>query len=223
MLQAIGDILGNAVGAALSPLPIIALVLVLLSDRPHVSGTAYAVGWVLGLSGLGALVLVLDPARGGSATEPSTTMVVVRLVIGGLFFFFAFRQWQGRPRPGETPQQVGWMVALGTMPPLRVLGMGAALAVVNPKNLGLTIAAGVDIASHDLPAGQQAVTLAVFVLVASVTVIAPLAYTLIAGDRAKPLLRSLDAWLAAHGWSVMVVLFLVLGAKLVGTGLGGLG
>jgi hypothetical protein len=47
---------------------------------------------------------------------------------------------------------------------------------VNPKNLALSAAAAMSIAQTGLPGGQQAVVLAVFVVVGTVAVAAPLVY-----------------------------------------------
>ena len=59
------------------------------------------------------------------------------------------------------------------------------LSAVNPKNGGLTIAAAATIAGAGLPGGEQAVVLAVFVLIGSAGVLAPLIVYLVAG-RVRP-------------------------------------
>ena len=64
--------------------------------------------------------------------------------------------------------------------------------------------------------------LAVFVLVGSVGVLAPLVLYLVAGQRAAATLDSWKAWAAGHNAAVMAVLFLVFGLKLVGDGIAGL-
>lgn len=225
VLDAVGAVLGSAVGAAISPVPIIALVLVLLSDRAAANGLAFLLGWAGGLAVLGAVVLLVDPGGdpGTGSAGPTTVATTIRLVVGTLFLVAAWRQVVGRPRPGTEPVLPAWMSTIGSMAPPRVLGVAAALAVVNPKNLGLTIAAGSDIAAADLGAGGQATVLGVFVVVASLSVVGPVVYAVAAGERARPLLDGLRDWLAANGWAVMVVLFVVLGARLLGEGLAGLG
>ena len=70
--------------------------------------------------------------------------------------------------------------------------------------------------------GQSAVALAVFVVIASASVAAPVLYYLIAGESAAETLNGWKAWLLANNTPVVFILFLVLGAKLVGNGLGGL-
>ncbi len=49
MGQAIGDLLPSAVGVAFSPIPIIAVILMLGTPKARTNGPAFAIGWVLGL------------------------------------------------------------------------------------------------------------------------------------------------------------------------------
>ena len=48
MGPAIGDVLPLALGVALSPIPIIAVILMLLSPKAQENGPAFLVGWVAG-------------------------------------------------------------------------------------------------------------------------------------------------------------------------------
>ncbi len=64
MGQAIGSSLPLAVGVALSPVPIIAVVLMLTSRRARSNGQAFVIGWLIGLAVVGAIVLsVAGPGR----------------------------------------------------------------------------------------------------------------------------------------------------------------
>jgi hypothetical protein len=70
---AIGDILPLAIGVAISPVPIIAVILMLFSKKAKGNSLAFLVGWVLGL----AIVGVIVPPPSGwpwgccSSSEPS--------------------------------------------------------------------------------------------------------------------------------------------------------
>ena len=99
--------------------------------------------------------------------------------------------------------------------------VGFALSALNPKNILLVAAAALEIAERGLPVGQQAVILLAFVLLASAGVLAPLVLTLALGDRSREVLDSLRSWLARHNAAIMAVLFLVIGAKLVGDAISG--
>lgn len=86
----------------------------------------------------------------------------------------------------------------------------------------LTAAAAVEIAAINLTTGQNAIALLAFVLLASVGVLAPLALSLAMGARAQGLLDGIRRWMAANNAVIMTVLFILIGAKLIGDAISGL-
>ena len=220
--QAIGEILPFAVVVAISPIPIIAMVLMLATPRARANGPAFALGWIAGLSVLGAIVLVLTT---GNATQdsgaPATWVSVLMFVFGVVFLVLAVRTWLGRPKAGQEAEMPKWMGTVDAFTTSRSLGAGVVLSAVNPKNLVLTVTAALTIAEAGISDGQEVVALAVFVLIASLGVLALLGIYLVMGERAAPLLDGLKAWLAAHNAAIMTVLLLVLGAKLIGDAIRG--
>jgi threonine/homoserine/homoserine lactone efflux protein len=220
MGAAIGDVLGLAAGVAVSPLPIVAIILLLATPRGRANGSLFAVGWLVGLSVLGAVVLLLaGPADPSDDGQPAAWTGWLKLLLGVLLLLLAGRQWRARPAEGAEPEMPRWMAGLDRLRPGQALGLGALLSAVNPKNGGLTIAAAASIAGAGLAGGEQAVALAVFVLVGSAGVLAPLILYLAAGERAARTLESWKNWAGAHNAAIMAVLFLVFGFKLVGDGI----
>jgi hypothetical protein len=222
MWQAIGDVLPMAIGVALSPVPIIALILMLITPRARANGVAFAIGWVLGLSIVGLAGLLLADAGGLSTSEGATTGVAWGdVAVGVVFLALAVRQWRGRPAPGREPEMPRWMGAIDSFTPGKSLGLAALLSGANPNTLVLTLAAATAIAAvPDLSGGGQAAALVVFIVLASVTVFAPLVVYLSMGERATTILSGWREWLELHNVAIMVVLFLVLGLLLIGKGLG---
>lgn len=113
------------------------------------------------------------------------------------------------------------MRRIDTFTPGKSLVAGVALSAVNPKNLALTVAAGAAIADTGVAGGEQALALAVFVVMASLSIGAPVVAYLVFGERARSLLDGLKRWMAAHNVAVMTVLLLVLAAKLIGDAIAG--
>ena len=223
MENVISDLLPQAIGVAISPVPIIAVILMLFSKRAKSNGLAFLIGWVLALAVVGSVVLLLANAGKISAGgTPSMISYIIKLLFGLLFWFLAYRNWQKRPKEGETPEMPTWMAAIDSFTSGKAMGISALLAGVNPKNLGLTLAAALSIAQAELSGGQSAIALIAFILIASISVAVPVLYFLIAGESAAKTLEGWKAWLQANNATVMIILFLVLGAKLVGNGLGGL-
>lgn len=156
MGAAIGDILGLAAGVAVSPLPIVAMILMLATPRGRANGSLFGVGWLAGLSVLGAVVLLLaGPADASDDGDPAAWTGWLNLLLGVLALLLAARQWRGRPAEGAAPEMPRWMAGLDKLKPGGALGLGALLSGVNPKNAGLTIAAAATIAGAGLAGGED--------------------------------------------------------------------
>jgi hypothetical protein len=80
----------------------------------------------------------------------------------------------------------------------------------------LTVAAAAEIAEVGSAAGQQIAVLLVFVFVSSLGVLAPLVLSLALGPRSRKALDELGGWMARYNAVIVTVLFLVIGAKLIG-------
>src|ERR1700757_4461512 len=105
MGQAIGGSLPLAVGIALSPASIIAVVLMLTSRRAKINGPAFALGWLIGLGIVGAIVLAVAGSAGASKSgSPAAWGNWVKTPRGVLLLRVAPRQFRGRPHGDEQPQ-----------------------------------------------------------------------------------------------------------------------
>jgi hypothetical protein len=223
MGEVIGELLPMALGVAISPVPVIAVILMLLSPHAAASALAFVLGWVVGMALLVTVVgLVVDPVDDGDAAQPSTLVSWLKIALGALAILLAVQQWRGRPREGEEPAMPGWMKAIDHLGPARAAGIGALLSAVNPKNLTLGVTAGVAIGGGGLTGGQLAVAVAVFVAIGSVSVALPVVGYLVAGARAQRPLDELRGWLTANNAVVMSVVLLVIGVTILGKGIGGL-
>jgi threonine/homoserine/homoserine lactone efflux protein len=223
MAEAIGQVLSLGVGVALSPVPIIAVVLMLGTPRARANGPAFVLGWVAGLAVAGTVVLLVSSGADASDEgEPATWVGVLKLVLGLLLLLVAARTWQVRPRGGTEGALPKWMQTIDTFTASKALGFGALLSGVNPKNLLLTVAAAAAIAQTGIPAGEQALALAVFIVVGTLGPGIPVAIYFAMGQRAERLLEGLKVWMGAHNAAIMAVLCLVIAAKLIGDGISGL-
>jgi len=223
MGPAIGEILPLAIGVAISPVPIIAIVLMLGTPRARSNGLAFALGWLAGLTIVGGALLTL--ASGNSQENdggPETWVSIVKLVLGVLFLLLAARTWRSRPKAGQEAAMPRWMQAIDTFTTGRSLVFGVLLSGVNPKNLALTIAAATTIAQTGISGGESAGALIAFILIGSLSILTPVFIYFALGTRAAVILDELKDWMAGHNAAIMTVLLLVFGAKLIGDAVGGL-
>ena len=222
MVLVLGDILPLAVAVGIFPVPIITVVLVLGSDRGTAKGLAFVLAWCIGLFAVGGIVLVLaGAAEASDEGEPATWVNVLLLGLGLGLMAAAVKQWRGRPSSGGEAPTPGWMRRIDEFTIAKAGGAGFALSALNPKNLLLTLAAAAEIADVGLSAGREVALLGGFVFVASAGVLTPLVLVLALGDRSRELLEGLRAWLARYNAVIMGLLFLLIGAKLLGDAVSG--
>lgn len=112
-----------------------------------------------------------------------------------------------------------WMSSIDGFTPGKSFGLSALMSGVNPKNLALTAAVASSISAAGLSQGQEFAALAVFVVLASLTVGLPVLFYVVRGDKADATLTMWKNWLVVNNATVMVVLLLVFGARLLGDGI----
>lgn len=221
---AVGDILSPAIGVALSPLPVAGVILMLLSPRATRLAPAFLLGWMAAIAfTLGVITAFVDAdALNDAPDEPSTLGIVIRIVLGALLVLLAVQQWRTRPKQGEPPEMPRWMQTIDSVSIPVAIGLGILLGGVNPKNLIFNLAAASSIVQADLPAGETVGAIAIYLVLASLSVVVPVCWYLLAKDAANAKLADLKNWLTQNNAVVMAVVFLVLGVSQIGKGLGGL-
>jgi threonine/homoserine/homoserine lactone efflux protein len=220
--QAIGDVLPLAIAAAISPFPIIGVVLMLVTPRARLNSLMFVLGWLTGLAVVGAIGLtILGAAGAGKDGKPSAGASLFEIVVGAVLLAFAARQWHKRPAPGEEPELPKWMSAVEHFSPGQAATTGLALSGVNPKNLILTLAAATSIAATNLPGIDQVIAFAIYGLIATLGVAAPVLVYFTMGERAPVILDDLKNWLGRNNAAIMAVIFAVIGAKVLGQGIAG--
>ena len=216
----IGEMLPQALTIAISPIPIIAAILMLLSPRARSVATAFLLGWVTGI-GVAVIVVTLlssiIPAANSDASKPVAG--VVKIVLGVLLLLLAVKQWRHRPEHGATPAPPKWMTAIDTITPAKAAGLAFLLAAVNPKNLMMAVAAGVTVGTSGADRGAIVWAVVVFVVIAALSIAIPVVGYLVLGERVAGALGSLRDWLNQNNSTIMAVLLLVIGVTTVGKGI----
>jgi len=216
--QAIGDVIALAVGVAVSPLAVVALVVMLVSPGDARGAWAFAGGWVGSLAVVVTIVILL--ADGADASEngsPATWVSVVKTAIALFLVVIALRQWRTRDSDDDQHDgSPGWLRKLDDASPGKAALLATLFNTVKPKNLLLTIGAGVAIAQVGASAAGQAIAAAVFVALGSASVAVPLAIHRVMGDRGRDRLIAMRDWMIAENATVIAVLCVLVAAKLLG-------
>ncbi len=217
--DAVGSLLSLSMAIASSPLPIIAAVLVVGSGRA--AGLAFALGWLIGLTALAVLSALLVRGIGEIGPTGQLLLDLLRVALGVLLLWAALRKWQKRPREGEEPAVPKWLEAFRTMDVPGALRWGAVIAAANPKHFGLVLAAMAYVAEA-ASIGEALIAVAVVVLLSSISVVGIVLARALGGKGAEAGLQAIQRFMVHNNNVIVMIVFIILGVMLLGSGLYGL-
>jgi len=219
--QVIGAVLPFAVVVMVSPINIVAAILLLFSKRPLLNASCYLGGFVVGLAAVvGGLTAVAGAVHLDPGSDRSRGASALLLALGAGLIVVAIAKFRGRPGPDDPSSLPGWMDGIAGFGAGRSLAVGAGIGAGNPKNIAVAVGTAVAVSSADLAAGQQVVVLAVYVVLASLGVAAPIFAVLFLGDRSDTVLDGWKSWLTRNNTAMMSVIYLFFGVYLIGKNLG---
>ncbi|MBL8145840.1 MAG: GAP family protein [Anaerolineae bacterium] len=216
------DLLLASLVISLSPIPIIAITLVLSTARARANGLAFSGGWLAGLLIITTVLTWLADGVEAQGDSGSSALYLIKLAAGMGLLLVAARKWSKRPAKGEEPALPGWMASIDQIKPGRALVLGFTLAAVNPKNLAFALVAANAIALSGRAGSAEWMGILVFVLLASWSVLGSTGFYLITTDKAASGLARVKDFMARNNALIMAVLFAFFGVKLVINGLTGL-
>ncbi|GAA1131004.1 GAP family protein [Arthrobacter flavus] len=217
----IGEVLSSALGIAVSPIPIIAAILMLMTPKAKTTAVGFLLGWLGGISVTATAFTLLSSLLPDTEEDGSQPIRgVIHLVLGVVLFRMAAKQWRNRPKEGEEPPLPKWMHAIDGIESPKAFGMGLLLSAANPKNLVMAASAGLIIGSASLGFGTGTGVIILFTVLAGSTVLVPVAGFLMAPNRFHSRLSRLQIWLVRENSTTMSVLLLVLAVTSIGEGIG---
>jgi len=225
VFDALADVVPIAFGLAMvNPLPIMAVILRLFSTRAEAVVPAFLLGWLAGLLIVGGLLIFVVPAERlmGTEREPSTLASLIRVILGAGLLWLAAQKWVTRPKDGETAKLPGWVTSLESASPLSALGIGAALAGLNPKNLVFSVSAAVAIAEWQLTNSDNAMLLIIYAVVGSLGILIPAIWRVVGGESASAALQEWRVWLSRNYNVLMGIVFVIFGVLVLSKGVSGL-
>jgi Sap, sulfolipid-1-addressing protein len=218
----IGDLfrqlLPLGVVCALSPWAIVAVILMLASDRPT-NAVAWLAGWTLSTIAIGVvIVFFLGGYDFSPKSTPTAVACVVQVLLGVLLLIAAVRFWARRPaRTGKRRKEPGWMTRIGELRPLWAFLIGAFWI-----NTTLVIAAGVDTLRANLSRVESIAVFAVFTLITMSVQGALILYAYVLPKHASIGLERIREWIARNQEPALALVALLLAIWFTGKGLRGL-
>ncbi|MGZ8804393.1 MAG: GAP family protein [Microbacterium sp.] len=221
MIDVLGDIIPFGVGVALSPFPIIAVLLLLTAPVGVGGGLLFLGGRAVGFALLTAVFAVLSDVV-DTAAGSTLPAAVLRIGLGMVLIIVAVRKLVKRPRGDDEPVLPRWMRTIEGMGRGASARLGLVLTVANPKEIAFAAGAGLTIGGAFLPLSQIVVLGVVFVVLACLSVAIPVVAVAVGRDRVTPALGAARIWLVRNSAIVMAVVLLVIGAMVLGSGISGL-
>jgi len=218
MWEALGHVLLISVALALSTVPIMATILILLSENKRRSSVPYLIGWVLGIAAIvtGFTVVAAAIPTSSPMAQPMATGIG-EIVIGLALVTLAVIVWR-RSRGRSAGDEPKWFSAVDSLGPWSSCGLGFVLNL-RPKSILLSAAAGLSLRADGLTVGGTATVIAIYTALAASTVGLLVIATLISPVKAEARLVRTRATLSQNRQYISMVMLLMIGVAIVGNGL----
>lgn len=209
------DLLPLAVGMLLSPLPIVAIVAIVLAPRGRTAAPMYTLVFTA-VSLVFIAVGALSSAAASSASPTGaarTVSFLLAIVLALGFTVLAVASWLSRPTHGQQPKAPAWLAAIDTVTPAKAAVLGLVMALTNTKNIPLALKGGALIGEAHLPVVAAAGLCLALAVAGSLLLIVPAVVATGGSARVASTLRGLKTEMIAHNAAMMTVLFAILAAN----------
>lgn len=218
MWAALGTILPIAVAVAVSSTPILAMLLILLSPNRNRSSLMFLIGWVLGLVVMvSAFSLFVRNVGDSSPRHEPWYVSAVLIAIGLTTVVMGIVLWSRGAKTTSTGMPK-WLSAVSSLGPWSALGLAFVLNL-RPKGILLGAAAGLSLRGDDLSFGAAAIVIGVYTVISASTVAGPVIATLVAPERAEKWLIPTRNWLTANNRLISILIMIMVGVVIIGSGL----
>ena len=219
MLQAIGIILPIALAVAISSVPIMATIVILLSPKGAQTALPFLIGWVLGMATMVTIFTLGAHAIPSPRFDrrPDTVIAIIEILVGIALVVIASIEWRRALRhPSDAMPK--WLNSVDKLGPWSAFGIAFALNV-RPKGLLLAIAAGLAIRAPDLSVGEAAIVIGIYTVIGASTVAVPVILSLADRKGMEPRLLAMKDWISRNSTTVTALIVILIGVFIIGTGL----
>ncbi|MDY0910444.1 GAP family protein [Microbacterium sp. CFBP9034] len=218
-MEAIGHIIPIAVAVAVSSVPIMATILILLSPNRARAALPFLIGWVIGIllvvTVFTLVAQVVPTAR--TQRQPDTAVAVLETLVGVVIValsVISFRRSRHHPEPAM-PDPLKARRSLG---PWEAFGLAFVLNL-RPKALLLAIAAGLSIRADASSTSDALISIAIYTVIGASSVAVPIIATLAAPKKMEPKLVDAREWLTRNGGLLTSLILFFIGIVVIGMGI----
>ncbi len=219
MVEVIGALLPLMLAVAVSSVPVMVAVTILLAPRSRTPALLFLIGLLVGMFAVTVLLAFTAQSIPDSAVRRNQDVVGgveillgVALIVDAVVQFFRSRR---SPARTELPKLLRSVGSIRTVP---ALGLGLLLNL-RPKAVLLATSAAVILGTSRLSPTETVAVLLVYVAVGGSTVIAPVVLTLANPNRMRRPLKATSEWLVRNSRVVTTIVALIVGALLIWNGM----
>ncbi|MCA9832398.1 MAG: GAP family protein [Thermomicrobiales bacterium] len=220
MQEVIGSLLPYALTIAFGPIPIITIAIMLQTPSPKRTGANFAVGWILGLTILAALLTMLSSqVPAGDADHPRRWIGLIQMVLGAAMLALAAKKIRSRIGSVEEAVVPGFLSSLAETTPGKAVVVGVVASAINPKHVILILPIGTLIAQNGLSSAQALVSIGLFVVLASITVAGTAIAYVVSPDRVGKIVDIGYRWMVRNMAVVSAAVLILIGVNILGKGI----
>lgn len=207
---------------ALSSVPIMTTIFILLSPNRVRSALPFLIGWVIGIAAVVTAFALLAKAIPStqSVHEPDVVVGVIEIALGVASIVLATLSWRRyrKHRTTEAAATPKWLSSTRMLGPAASFGLAFVLNL-RPKGILLAMTAGLIIHADSGSIPLAATAIVVYTVIAASTVAVPIIATLVAPAKMEPPLVATRAWLLRNGTAMTCAILGVIGVVIVGMGI----
>src|SRR5215471_15212361 len=192
---------------ALDPLPLMAFIVVLPSERGARKGAAFVLGWLVSMA---VVVTVTILATGGDPpkpdTVPSLASLAVKIALGVFLVRVGIRRERRRGQPKPPKKQPKWQAQVDSMSPWFAMGLAPAL-----QPWVLIGAGAATVVEAKLSSWQSYLALFGFCVLASASYLAMEIYAVARPAQTQVLLARFRTWIESHTDQAIIAGSLIVG------------
>jgi len=218
MIEALKDAFPMSLGLALSPFPLIAIIIILMTPKAKSNSLWFLLGWILGIYGIGLLILII-PGLDSKHSMPSVYSGVIRIVLGLSLLFFAFKTWLNRPGSEDEIVTPKLFLSIDKFGLRKSMLTGFLFSAANVKNMAFSAAGAVRI-NQSLPENESIfIAMLLFSLIGSLTLLFPVMVYVFAEKKIEPTFLIWKKWLIKNNAILLIILLGTIGLMLLKSGI----